>query len=419
MTKRVAILHYASPPTVGGVEATIAHHARGLVTLGYQVRVISGSGASFDERIETHIDPLFSSSSSSVSTVKKELDQGLVSETFHALVTRQEAALREALEGCDLCIVHNVHTLNKNLPLTAALHRIREPRCIAWCHDLAWTNPQYLPELHEGYPWDLLRQKWPETTYITVSEARQAEMAALLEIPLEEITVITSGVNIADFLQWTPDMRIVEDRLHLLDADLLLLLPARITRRKNIELALRVLHELKRHDTGDYRLIVTGPPGPHNPLNPGYLGELLTLRSTLGLDDAVHFLYELSEPSFIPDDTTMANLYQIADALLFPSLQEGLGIPILEAGLVGLPIFCSDLPPFHQTGQEDVFFFDPGRDSAASIAAMIQTHLANSPRQRLKTRVRQTYRWEVILQQQLVPLLESRQDQQSTAGLQT
>src|SRR6187551_2017448 len=105
MSKRVAILHYASPPTVGGVEATIAHHARGLTQLGYQVRVISGSGASFDERIETHIQPLFSSSAPSVLAVKKELDKGIVSEAFHALVAQQEAALREALAGCDLCIV--------------------------------------------------------------------------------------------------------------------------------------------------------------------------------------------------------------------------------------------------------------------------------------------------------------------------
>lgn len=411
MGQRVAILHYASPPTVGGVEATIAHHARGLTQLGYQVRVISGSGAEFDDRIETHIQPLFGSSAPDVLAVKKELDQGLVSDAFHALVARQIAALEEALADCDVCIVHNVHTLNKNLPLTAALHKLSQPRFIAWCHDLAWTNPQYLPELHDGDPWNLLREVWHNTIYVTVSEARQAEMAELLNIPEKEITVITSGVNIPDFLQWTPEMRMIDDKLHLLEADLLLLLPARLTRRKNIELALRVLHELKRRDNRDTRLIVTGPPGPHNPLNPGYLGELLDLRSTLGLQESVHFLYELQEPRFVPDDTTMSNLYQIADALLFPSLQEGLGIPILEAGLVGLPIFCSDLPPFHQTGQDDVTFFDPINDSPEAIASKIHDSLVNTPRQRLKTRVRQAYRWEEILRMQLMPLLEPRDEQ--------
>jgi len=406
MSGRVAILHYASPPIVGGVEITIAHHARELADLGYNVRVISGSGASFDERIETHINPLFSSSSPQILAVKRELDKGIVSDAFHGLVAQQETALHEALDDCDVCIVHNIHTLNKNLSLTAALHRLRQPRCIAWCHDLAWTNPQYLPELYDEYPWTLLREMWPQTHYVTVSEARCEEMAQLLKTPPENITVVTAGVDIPGFLQWTSSTRMIERKLHLLDADFLLLLPARITRRKNIELALNVLYELRKQDQKDYRLLVTGPPGPHNPTNPGYLGELLALRTSLGLQNAAHFLYELSDPPFVPDDTTMSNLYQITDGLLFPSLQEGFGIPILEAGLVGLPVFCSDLPPFHQTGQQDVIFFDPVQDSPERIASLIRSYFKEDTRQRLKTRVRHDYRWDVIVQTQIVPLIE-------------
>ena len=339
--------------------------------------------------------------------VKRELDNGIVSEAFHSLVAQQEAALHQALDECDVCIVHNIHTLNKNLSLTAALHRLRQPRCIAWCHDLAWTNPQYLPELYDEYPWTLLCQMWPETAYVTVSEARRTEMAQLLKTSPENITVVTARVDIPGFLQWTSSTRMIENNLHLLDADVILLLPARITRRKNIELALHVLHELIKQDQKDYRLLVTGPPGPHNPTNPGYLGELLDLRTLLGLQKAAHFLYELNDPPFVPDDITMSNLYQIADGLLFPSLQEGFGIPILEAGLVGIPIFCSDLPPFHQTGQEDVIFFDPVQDVPEKIASLIRMHFKKNSGHRLKTRVRHDYRWDVIVRTQIVPLLEA------------
>lgn len=408
LAKRVAILHYASPPTVGGVESTIAHHARALVSLGYPVRVLSGAGAPFDERIETRIHPLFGSRDPQVLAVKDELDKGVVSPAFHALVAQQETILRDSLADCDVCIVHNAHTLNKNLALTAALHRLQQPRLIAWCHDLAWTNPQYRPELFDGYPWDLLRQMWPGSRYVTVSEARRMELAGLLNVSAADIAVVTAGIDIAGFLGWTPATRRIEADLHLLDADLLLLLPARLTRRKNIALALKVLHALRQQTARDCRLIVTGPPGPHNPHNPGYLGELLALRSALGLQDSAHFLYALSDPPFIPDDPTMANLYQTADALLFPSLQEGFGIPILEAGLVSLPIFCSDLPPFHQTGQSDVVFFDPERDSPEAIAAQIAACFAGDPRHRLKTRVRHQYRWDTIARTQIVPLLEGQ-----------
>ena len=51
MTTRVAILHYAAPPIVGGVESTIYHHARLLAGAGYAVTVIAGRGAPFEERV--------------------------------------------------------------------------------------------------------------------------------------------------------------------------------------------------------------------------------------------------------------------------------------------------------------------------------------------------------------------------------
>src|SRR3989304_6350086 len=60
--------------------------------------------------------------------------------------------------------------------------------------------------------------------------------------------------------------RIIET-LDLLSADMLLLLPARITRRKNIEYAVKTLADLRRLSHKDCRLIVTGPPGAHNPAN--------------------------------------------------------------------------------------------------------------------------------------------------------
>ncbi len=402
MLPRIAFMHYASPPGVGGVESTIAYQARGLADIGYLVRVISGAGGTFDPRIETIVDPLFGSRDARILAAKADLDRGVVTPAFEMLVNDIEARLNAALDGCAVCIVHNIHTMNKNLALTTALARLTQPRLIAWVHDLAWTNPQYQAELSAGKPYDLMRTAWSNTRYVTISAPRQAETADLLGIPADQIPVVPPGVDIPLFFQWTEMMRDIVARLNLLDADLILLLPARLTRRKNIALAIRVLAEVRRISGQDCRLIVTGPPGPHNPANPGYLSELLDLRRELGLQDAAHFLYELH----VPDDTTMANLYQLADALLFPSVQEGFGIPILEAGIAGIPIFCSDLPVFRESGQSDLIVFDPEHDSPGAIAAQIDGYFHENARHRLKTRVRHHYRWEVIIRRQLVPLLE-------------
>lgn len=407
--RHIAILHYAAPPTVGGVESVIAHHAIELTQLGAKVRIIAGSGSTFDPRIETRIYPLFGSKHPDILAAKKTLDAGQLPANFGWLVGQITAQLREATAGCDTLIAHNVHTMNKNLPLTVALRALTDEgdlQMIAWVHDLAWMNEQYQGELFDGDPWSLLKQAWPNTRCVTISQARQAELAAMTGLPLERIAIITAGLDLPTFLNWGSDMLNVVSRLSLLDADRILIVPARLTRRKNIELALRVLAALRERTGDDDRLIVTGPPGPHNPQNMGYLGDLLDLRHALALDSAAHFLYELGgDKPFIPDDPLMANLFGFADGLLFPSTQEGFGIPILEAGLARLPIFCSDLPPFHETAGEDAVYFMAQGTPPEAIAADIQRTLEDSPVSRLRRRVRQHYRWDAIIRDRLIPLL--------------
>jgi glycosyltransferase involved in cell wall biosynthesis len=383
-----------------------------LTALGYPVRVVSGSGDQFHDHVETRIHPLFGSSHPDILKVKAQLDAGTVMPEFDSLTEQVTAALREALAGCAVCIAHNVPSLNKNLHLTAALAKLsaeKAIRVLAWCHDLAWTNPQYQPELHEGYPWDLLRQVWPNTRYVTVSEPRRLELAELLDLSPEAITVMVPGVDPARFYRWTPTTKQVVERFNLLDADGLLLVPARLTRRKNITLALQVLAELRLQSARDFRIIVTGPPGPHNPNNPGYLQELLDLRRYLNLENSAHFLYSdggTDETPLVPDDDTVADLYHLSDSLLFPTLQEGFGIPILEAGMALLPVFCADIPPLRATGQGDVVYFDPVNTTPEHIAANILTTLDSYAPYRLRVRVRKSYRWHTIIRDRLLPLLE-------------
>ncbi len=410
---RVAILHYAGPPTVGGVESTMAYQARGLSRLGYPVRIVSGTGSEFDAQVEMWVNPLFGSTQSEVLRVKAELDAGQITPAFTALVERLTHELRTALDGFSVCIAHNVPSLHKNLPLTVALAKLNDEKTvqvIAWCHDLAWTNEQYRPEMHPGYPWDLLRQVWPNAKYVTVSKPRQTELAELLKVEPEAISVVVPGVDPARFSRWTATTERLVNQLGLMEADGIFLLPARLTRRKNIALGLHILAAIRQQSGKDFRLIVTGPPGPHNPKNRGYLGELLDLQQQLELKEAAHFLYaygESEDKPLVPDDDTLADLYHISDALLFPTAQEGFGIPILEAGLAGIPVFCADIPPLKETAGADAVYFDPQTTAPEQVALTILKTLKDSPTFRLRVRVRQSYRWDTLIQNYIVPLLEA------------
>jgi glycosyltransferase involved in cell wall biosynthesis len=412
----VGIVHYAAPPLVGGVELTILHHARILTALGHQVTVVAGRGAPFLPGVTYGDVPLAGSSHPDILAAAQSLAAGVIPANFTTLVNILQAELLAWLQPCDVVIGHNLFTLHKNLALTAAVHALIEqrqgPPWVAWHHDFAWLRPQYQPELHPDWPWDLLRQSWRNLRHVTVSSAQQADLAALYQIEASEISVIPPGVEPSEFLRLNPQVARLAAAWGLLEADCTLLLPARITRRKNIELGLRWLAALRERTGWDARLVVTGPPGPHNPTNAAYLQQLLTLRDTLGLEAAAHFVYQAghlwgqdqAEAPLLLNDDEVAACYMVADALLFPSQQEGFGIPMLEAALARLPIFATDLPPFRESAGEYARLFDPTAPPA-EVAEAIAAALAQDRAFQLRRRVRSRFTWQRIVQQHLLPLL--------------
>lgn len=60
------------------------------------------------------------------------------------------------------------------------------------------------------------------------------------------------------------------------------------------------------------------------------------------------------------DDQTLADLYATCDFFVFPSLDEGFGLPLLEAAHFGAPTAASDIPAFREVGTAAVYF-DPRR----------------------------------------------------------
>ncbi len=410
------MLHFAGPPYVGGVEMTMAAHAHVLAAHGRPVRIVAGKGGEVGPGVELRLLPELGSRGELAERLARELAAGVVSDAFYALVERLASWLAEALAGCEVAIVHNVLSLHKNLAFTAALRRLHEagaaPRLLAWCHDFAWLDPLYTPELHAGYPWDLLREAWHGVRYVVVSEDRRAMLAGLLGLNQADVAVVTPGVDLASFLKLEPETVALAERLGLLEAAPLLLLPARVTRRKNIELAVAIIGAMRRQGN-DARLVVTGPPGPHNPSNAAYLAELLALREASGAGEGVIFLYErftdeAGQPRPV-SDAMLADLFHLADGLLFPSRYEGFGIPVLEAGLSGLPIFCSDIPPLRATAGPAAHPFRLD-DDPELIGRRIAAALAADPRYSLRRRVRTTYTWEAIYRRDIVPLLEERPD---------
>lgn len=390
---QIAILHYSVPPIIGGVEVTIAAHARLLREHGYAVKLIAGRGD------DATLIPEIDSRHPRVETVQRELNRGSVPSDFYPLALEIQSALEKELREVDLLIAHNVVTLHKNLALTLALHQLVTQGCvklIAWCHDFAWDEPVYADDVHEGAPWDLMKRVWQNTKYVVVSESRRRELARLLQLDASKIAVVPPGLDAAEFFQVSETTAGWLRELKLLDGAPLLLLPARVTRRKNIELAIDIVNAMRDKGYAP-KLLVMGPLGPHNPANRAYLEELKTRAN-----DNILFLQEYGNVN----DATRRDLYALADALVFPSAREGFGIPILEAGLAQLPIFCADIPPFRETAGDLANYFALD-ESADAIAARMLDFFKHDARYQLKQRVREKYLWEHIFTEYIEPLMKS------------
>ena len=408
---RILLLHYTGPPVVGGVERVLAMHGRLLARRGFEVHVLTGRGGTVRDGVHVHRLAALDTRHRRVLAVSRALESGRVPAEFVILTAEILSGLQRVLQGIDVCVVHNALTLHKNLALTVALHELARrgsgPRLVAWCHDLSWTNPQYRTALHDGTPWDLLRTPLPQVTYVAVSQHRQRELGAALRLPLEEIAVIPNGVDPAAFLRLTPTGRRLAIDLRLWDQQLILLLPVRITRRKQIEYALRVVSEIVRRDVA-VRLLVTGPLGPHNPHNRQYLEELRVLRRALDLEEQVIFCAEQLGPSGRPlrlTDAAITDLYLLADALLLPSRDEGFGLALLEAGIARLPGFTTDLPALREIGENAIETFPMG-DAPETVALRLIRTLTQDRGYRLRRRVLSAYAWEVIMRDRILPLLD-------------
>jgi glycosyltransferase involved in cell wall biosynthesis len=409
---KIAILHYSVPPVVGGVEAVIQAHTELLLNAGFQVHLIAGAGdqAALPNGVDFTSIPEMSSQHPRVVDINQQLESGCVPPEFEGLSSELETALQPVLASFDCVIVHNIFTKHFNLPLTAALARLLDQakirHCIAWCHDFTWTSSHSRDKVRSGYPWDLLRMYRGDMTYVTISGQRQAELAGLYQCPAQQIRVINNGVDLADIYSLSTEGQKLVERLGVIESDLALLMPVRITQAKNIELAMRVVASLKRSHLHP-RLVITGPPDPHAPAELKYYQSLLDLRRKLQLENEARFVYELGP---VPGEgytigmPIVYELYRVCDLLFMPSHREGYGMPILEAGVSGMPIFTTQIPAAIEIGQRDVRLFsqdDPPEKVAELILRWAHSNLTHG----LRVRVRQNYTWQAIFRHQILPVL--------------
>ena len=221
---------------------------------------------------------------------------------------------------------------------------------VVTAHDLGYL---YYPETHRAFDrwylhWSTCRHVHLAACIIADSQATRQDLARHYGADLSRVRVIYPGYD--ETLHRVEDPQIIaasRARYHI-QGDYLLYLGT-LQPRKNlprlIEAFARANLPWSPSERRGFQLVLAGKKGWD-------YDTLLRLVNRLGLQDRVIF------PGYIaPEDK--AALLSGAKALVFPSLYEGFGIPILEAMVCGVPVLTSHVSSLPEVAGDAAVLVDP------------------------------------------------------------
>jgi len=203
------------------------------------------------------------------------------------------------------------------------------------------TGQEYSsPDFRRKFSALLLEAVERATRVITASRYTAGQLLARTPVPETKLRIVPLGVD-PPSLNLSPDeRRLVRERLAGKGHEMILSVGVLQTRKNTLN-SLRALERLPER----YRLVLVGGDGYgseaiHDYIRRQGLGPRVQVRGYVTLEE-------------------LHSLYQSASALLFPSLEEGFGIPLLEALANGLPVVASQTASLPEVGGEAALYVDP------------------------------------------------------------
>jgi len=337
---KIALLHYTAWPEQGGVENVIRDQANMFTAAGHEVTVLTGVGEDPKEGYQVVVLPELAPDYPYNQASRAVLERGQMDQGFNFYRSKLIDALDAALSTVSLTIVHNIFTVHFNLPLTRALHDLApRHKMIGWTHDLTVTNPDYaLPNPNQA-PWNLMRTPSKDVIYVATSDLRAAELKINFKFSATP-QIIPNMVDPARLFGCTPDVRKALLALEIPWRDFVFLLPSRVLVRKNIDFAIEVVKELIALGRNPLLLITAGKPRGSGAAE--HYGAFMRQSIPEELERNIIFVSDF----FPVSNEVLRDLYLLSDCLFFPSRSEGFGLPVLEAAMHRMPVWCQDIPAY-------------------------------------------------------------------------
>ncbi len=205
---------------------------------------------------------------------------------------------------------------------------------------------------------------------IAISQQTKQDVMEYYKIPEAKISVCYQSCN-PHYTQRVSENEKEKVRKQYQLPDSFYLYVGSIIERKNLLLICKALDQLKH----SIPLVVIGSGTGH------YIKEIKKYIAGNNLTNQVIFLSEHAaaiESASFKNAADFPAIYQMAVALIYPSIFEGFGIPVLEAMCSGTPVITSNISCMPETGGDAAFYIDPFSEEA--MAHAMQEISTNAPR---------------------------------------
>jgi glycosyltransferase involved in cell wall biosynthesis/2-polyprenyl-3-methyl-5-hydroxy-6-metoxy-1,4-benzoquinol methylase len=288
-------------------------------------------------------------------------------------VSHDELAVLDAPNSVRYCVYHRTKPLGENItdqliglltrwfkvdllfcPFTLPIFPLASVPVISVIYDLQYHYyPEFFSsrEIHER---DFnFRNAARLATYITcISDYVRQSVLDNSELPPERVRTIY--LNASQFVDNENDNEEILSTLGLVHNEFWLY-PANFWQHKNHKILLTAFSIYRsRHPDSQLKLVCTGTPNEH-------MRELQHYCDIMRIKDWVVFPGFLSNDQF---NTLLKNAY----ALVYPSLYEGFGMPILEAMAAKTPVICSNVTSLPEIAGDAALLFDPRKPEEIALA---------------------------------------------------
>ena len=356
----------------GGAKIFVLELLRGLATLAPQTQFILLTQATSHEELAILDRPnmrrLMVLGAAPASPQPKAI--GLASR----LLSRLPAGLRNAISSIGFEPANNTSDLNESgqllrahgvdllyCPFTAPTYFEMGVPTVCTIYDLQHkTYPQFFDAAEVAHRDHIFASACRRATAITAI-SDYSRRSAIRHGNLDPTRIRTIHLRMAQGID--PDAKHDEGVLTKfgLTPQKYLLYPANFWKHKNHEMLLTAFG-MACH-TGlapDVKLVCTGAPGARR-------DWLINASHAMNLADRVLF------PGYLPS-AELAVLLANCRGVVFPSLYEGFGLPVIEAMAAGVPVACSNTASLPEVATDAAILFDPRvpTQMAQAIISLVQ-----------------------------------------------